>query len=81
MTVQDNVLERLFRYEEEAMLVGAASVFTVRDIAASLACYRDALGFDVTFPIRRPDFLRLPLPRRGRAAPRGRARTGLGREA
>ena len=30
-------------------LTGAATVFTVRDIEASLAHYRDALGFEVTF--------------------------------
>lgn len=32
-----------------AMLVGAASVFVVRDIAASRAHFRDVLGFDITF--------------------------------
>lgn len=31
------------------MLVGAASVFTVRDISASRDHFRDVLGFDVTF--------------------------------
>lgn len=36
------------------MLVGAATIFTVKDIAASLAYYRDALGFDVTFQYGEP---------------------------
>jgi catechol 2,3-dioxygenase-like lactoylglutathione lyase family enzyme len=31
------------------MMVGAAAVFTVRDIAASRDHYRDVLGFDITF--------------------------------
>jgi catechol 2,3-dioxygenase-like lactoylglutathione lyase family enzyme len=31
------------------MLVGAATVFVVSDIAKSIDYYRDALGFDVTF--------------------------------
>lgn len=38
------------------MLVGAATVFTVRDITASLAYYRDALGFDVTFQYGEPTY-------------------------
>jgi catechol 2,3-dioxygenase-like lactoylglutathione lyase family enzyme len=38
------------------MLVGAATVFTVRDLAASLAYYRDALGFDVTFQYGEPTY-------------------------
>jgi uncharacterized glyoxalase superfamily protein PhnB len=38
------------------MLVGAAAIFTVRDIAASLAYYRDALGFDITFQYGEPVF-------------------------
>lgn len=38
------------------MLVGAATVFTVRDMAASLAYYRDKLGFDVTFQYGEPVF-------------------------
>ena len=36
------------------MLTGAAAVFVVRDIAASLAWYRDALGFAVTFQYGEP---------------------------
>lgn len=36
------------------MLVGGATVFTVRDLAASLAYYRDNLGFDVTFQYGEP---------------------------
>jgi catechol 2,3-dioxygenase-like lactoylglutathione lyase family enzyme len=38
------------------MLVGAATIFTVRDLAASLAHYRDALGFTVTFQYGEPAF-------------------------
>jgi catechol 2,3-dioxygenase-like lactoylglutathione lyase family enzyme len=38
------------------MMVGAATVFTVRDIAKSLDYYRDALGFDVTFQYGEPTF-------------------------
>lgn len=38
----------------EPMMVGAATVFVVRDIAASIAYYRDALGFDVTFEYGEP---------------------------
>lgn len=36
------------------MMVGAATVFVVRDVAASLAYYRDALGFTVTFEYGQP---------------------------
>jgi uncharacterized glyoxalase superfamily protein PhnB len=38
------------------MMVGAATVFTVSDIGKSLAYYRDALGFDVTFQYGEPTF-------------------------
>ena len=38
------------------MLVGAATVFTVRDLTVSLAYYRDALGFDVTFQYGEPTY-------------------------
>jgi uncharacterized glyoxalase superfamily protein PhnB len=38
------------------MLVGAATVFVVSDIANSIAYYRDALGFDVTFRYGEPVF-------------------------
>jgi len=38
------------------MLTGAATVLTVRDIAASVAHYRDVLGFDVTFQYGDPTF-------------------------
>jgi catechol 2,3-dioxygenase-like lactoylglutathione lyase family enzyme len=38
------------------MLVGAATVFTVRDIAASVAHYRDVLGFAVTFQYGEPTY-------------------------
>lgn len=36
------------------MMTGAATVFTVRDIAASIAHYRDVLGFTVTFEYGKP---------------------------
>ena len=38
------------------MLTGAATVFTVRNLAESLAHYRDALGFDVTFEWGSPTY-------------------------
>ena len=40
--------------EQLAKMVGAATVFTVSDIAASVAHYRDALGFTVTFQYGTP---------------------------
>ncbi|WP_456739733.1 MULTISPECIES: VOC family protein [unclassified Bradyrhizobium] len=36
------------------MMVGAATVFVVSDIEASLAYYRDVLGFQVTFEYGAP---------------------------
>ncbi len=38
------------------MLTGAATLFTVRDIAKSTEHYRDALGFTVTFQYGKPTF-------------------------
>jgi catechol 2,3-dioxygenase-like lactoylglutathione lyase family enzyme len=38
------------------MITGTATVLAVRDIAASLAYYRDALGFAVTFEYGEPTF-------------------------
>ena len=38
------------------MMRGTATVLTVRDIAASIAYYRDALGFAVTFEYGQPTF-------------------------
>jgi uncharacterized glyoxalase superfamily protein PhnB len=38
------------------MLVGAATIFTVRDLAGSIAHYRDMLGFTVTFQYGDPSF-------------------------
>ena len=35
--------------EERPRMAGSATVFVVSDIAASLAYYRDVLGFEVTF--------------------------------
>lgn len=40
--------------DEGAMLVGAAAVFAVTDMAASVSYYRDVLGFDVTFQYGEP---------------------------
>ena len=41
---------------EQPMLAGAATVFVVSDIAKSIAHYRDALGFAVTFEYGHPIF-------------------------
>jgi catechol 2,3-dioxygenase-like lactoylglutathione lyase family enzyme len=38
------------------MMQGSTTVFTVRDIPASLAYYRDKLGFDVAFEYGTPAF-------------------------
>ena len=38
------------------MMTGTATVLTVRDIAASIAYYRDTLGFAVTFEYGQPTF-------------------------
>ena len=38
------------------MITGTATVLTVRDIAASIAYYRAALGFAVTFEYGEPTF-------------------------
>ena len=38
------------------MLVGAATIFAVRDIAASTTFYRDGLGFAVSFEYGNPTF-------------------------
>ena len=35
--------------EQHPMMVGAATVFVVSDIAGSIEHYRDTLGFTVTF--------------------------------
>jgi catechol 2,3-dioxygenase-like lactoylglutathione lyase family enzyme len=40
--------------DESPMMVGSATVFVVSDIAASLAYYRDVLGFEVTFEYGQP---------------------------
>jgi catechol 2,3-dioxygenase-like lactoylglutathione lyase family enzyme len=42
--------------EASPMLVGAATVFVVADINKSLAYYRDALGFQITFQYGEPLF-------------------------
>ena len=39
------------------LMVGAATVFVVRDITKSIEHYRDALGFSVTFSIWKPNIL------------------------
>jgi len=38
------------------MMTGTATVLTVRDIVASIAYYRDALGFAVAFEYGQPTF-------------------------
>ena len=40
--------------DERSMMAGSATVFVVSDIAASLAYYRDVLGFQVTFQYGQP---------------------------
>ena len=42
--------------QERPMLVGAATVFIVRDIRKSIEHYRDALGFGVNFQYGQPTF-------------------------
>src|SRR5262245_42111996 len=42
--------------EERPMLVGAATVFVVRNITESIEHYRDALGFTVRFQYGNPCF-------------------------
>jgi catechol 2,3-dioxygenase-like lactoylglutathione lyase family enzyme len=41
---------------DDPMMVGAATVFVVSEIAKSLAHYRDVLGFTVTFQYGDPTF-------------------------
>src|SRR5947209_6205580 len=41
---------------DRPMMTGAATVLTVRDIATSIAHYRDVLGFKVTFQYGAPTF-------------------------
>jgi catechol 2,3-dioxygenase-like lactoylglutathione lyase family enzyme len=40
--------------DESPKMLGSATVFVVSDIAASLAYYRDVLGFEVTFEYGQP---------------------------
>jgi catechol 2,3-dioxygenase-like lactoylglutathione lyase family enzyme len=42
--------------EKHPMMVGAATVFVVNNIAESIAYYRDSLGFTVTFQYGSPTF-------------------------
>ena len=42
--------------DERPMMVGAATVFVVADIAKSLEYYRDALGFKIEFKYGQPTF-------------------------
>ncbi len=42
--------------EERPMMIGAATVFIVSDIAKGIEYYRDALGFKVTFQYGKPTF-------------------------
>ena len=61
------------------MLTDAATVLAVRDIVSSVAYYRDALGFDVTFQYGEPTYyaclcrddvsLHLLVPRQGKRLP------------
>jgi catechol 2,3-dioxygenase-like lactoylglutathione lyase family enzyme len=46
---------------------GASPLFIVRDVPATLAYYRDKLGFDVTFEGPEPDDIFFGIVRRGRA--------------
>jgi catechol 2,3-dioxygenase-like lactoylglutathione lyase family enzyme len=41
---------------QQAMMVGAATVFVVSDLAKSLEHYRDVLGFTVSFQYGNPTF-------------------------
>src|SRR5215471_1093398 len=48
---------RLARREpESAMMHASTTVFTVKDVMASLAYFRDKLGFDVAFEYGNPTF-------------------------
>jgi len=38
------------------MMCGSTTIFTVKDVAASLAYYRDCVGFDVAFEYGTPTF-------------------------
>jgi catechol 2,3-dioxygenase-like lactoylglutathione lyase family enzyme len=42
--------------EKHPMMVGAATVFVVSDLAKSIGYYRDVLGFTVTFQYGKPTF-------------------------
>jgi catechol 2,3-dioxygenase-like lactoylglutathione lyase family enzyme len=42
--------------EPHPMLVGAATVFVVSDVAESIEHYRDVLGFEITFEYGMPTF-------------------------
>ena len=42
--------------DEHPMMVGAATVFVVTDMAKSVGYYRDMLGFQVTFEYGQPTF-------------------------
>jgi len=42
--------------KDHSMMVGAATVFVVKDIMMSIDHYRDALGFTVTFQYGTPTF-------------------------
>jgi catechol 2,3-dioxygenase-like lactoylglutathione lyase family enzyme len=44
------------RSKENAMMHGSTTVLTVKDVMASLAYYRDKLGFDVAFEYGKPTF-------------------------
>jgi catechol 2,3-dioxygenase-like lactoylglutathione lyase family enzyme len=42
--------------EKHPMMIGAATVFIVKDMVKSIEHYRDALGFSVTFQYGNPTF-------------------------
>ena len=42
--------------DPSSMMVGSATVFIVRDVAASTNFYRDVLGFQVTFEYGKPTY-------------------------
>lgn len=53
----------------DPMMVGAATVFVVADIAKSTEHYCDVLGFTVTFEWGNSDILCMPVPGRSCLAP------------
>jgi catechol 2,3-dioxygenase-like lactoylglutathione lyase family enzyme len=52
---------------DQTEIGGASPLFIVRDVPATLAFYRDKLGFDVTFEGPEPDDIFFGIVQRGRA--------------